>query len=314
MAMAQSKWPPLLFWLAHFAVLRNIKKAVGVDQVKVFSVGAAPIQRSTLDYFLSLNWVIVNMYGMSETGGPTTGSSFFHSNLYSAGYALPGTDLIIFGPNREVMPAGERGEICFRGRNKFMGYYKNEEATKETIDVDGWIHSGDEGYLESDGALKITGRFKELIITAGGENIPPVIIETEIKDRCPLLSQVFLIGDNRNFLSALVTIKNEMEAGQSPSDKLTPDAKRLLASIGSDATDVPSAVACKKVYEYINSCIDKYNQDAVSRAQSVRKFTILRTDFSITGGEMTPTMKMRRRIVHDKYEIEIEAMYEEAKL
>ena len=140
-----------------------------------------------------------------------------------------------------------------------MGYYKNEEATKEAIDTDGWIHSGDEGYLEPDGALKITGRFKELIITAGGENIPPVLIEADIKDRCPLLSQCFLIGDDRKFLSMLVTIKNEMEAGQSPSDTLTPDAKRILASIGSDATDIPSAVKCQKVYEYISASIDRYN-------------------------------------------------------
>jgi len=96
------------------------------------------MQKSTLDYFLSLNWIVMNMYGMSETGGPTSGSSFLKSNLTSAGYALPGTSLVILGPNREVMPAGERGEICFRGRNKFMGYYRNEEMTKETIDKDGW--------------------------------------------------------------------------------------------------------------------------------------------------------------------------------
>jgi len=282
--------------------------------VKAFFTGAAPMQKSTLDYFLSLNWIVMNMYGMSETGGPTSGSSFLKSNLTSAGYALPGTSLVILGPNREVMPAGERGEICFRGRNKFMGYYRNEEMTKETIDKDGWIHSGDEGYLEADGALKITGRFKELIITAGGENIPPILIENDIKERCQLLSQMVLIGDNRKFLSALVTIKNEMAAGALPTNKLTPDAERLIASIGSDATDVPSAAACPKVHEYINSCIEDYNKAAASRAQSVRKFTIIPNDFSIQGGEMTHTMKLRRRIIIDKYAKEIDAMYEEAKL
>jgi long-chain-fatty-acid--CoA ligase ACSBG len=266
-AMIKSQWPPFCFIPANLLILRNIKKAVGVDKVKAFTVGAAPMAKSTLEYFLSLNWIIVNMYGMSECGGPTTGSSLINANLFSAGYAFPGTQLLILDEKGNRLPTGERGEICFTGRNKFMGYYRNPESTRETIDVNGFIHSGDEGLIEADGSLHITGRFKELIITAGGENVPPVLIENDIKGRCRLINNVFVVGDNKKYLAALVTLKNEMDPLSGPSNVLSEESKAILASIGSSATDLQTAVVCEKVHKLVGEAITAYNEEgAISRA------------------------------------------------
>jgi long-chain-fatty-acid--CoA ligase ACSBG len=215
--------------------------------VKTFAVGAAPIARSTLEYFFSLNWVIFNFYGMSESAAPTTANTFGSANLFSAGCAMPGTELVILSENGTPVPQGKTGEICFRGRNKFMGYYKQPEETMATIDANGFIHSGDEGYLDERGFLFITGRFKELIITAGGENVPPVLIEHAIKDTCRLISNIFIVGDNRKYLTALVTLKSVMDGNNEPTDQLGEESKRILEEIGSNATTVAQARDCSKV-------------------------------------------------------------------
>lgn len=194
--------------------------------------------RSTLDYLLSLNWVIFNIYGMSESAGPTTVNIQGYANLYSAGKYMPGTEMKILGEQGQELPQGERGEVVFRGRNKFMGYFKQPEETMKAIDSEGWIHSGDEGYMDPEGFLFLTGRFKELIITAGGENVAPVPIEQAIKDRCRLLSNVFLVGDEKKFLSVLVTLKSVMSATQEPTNELVEESKRLLSEIKSKAKTV----------------------------------------------------------------------------
>lgn len=163
---------------------------MGLDQTKVFFFGAAPLKQTSIDYFASIDIPLFNIYGMSETTGAATINSIENFRLDTVGHALAGTDLLIYNPDEN----GE-GEICMRGRNTMMGYLKNEKATMETIDALGFVHSGDRGRLEKDGHLKITGRIKELIITAGGENIAPVPIEDCFKSICKVCSNIMMFGE-----------------------------------------------------------------------------------------------------------------------
>lgn len=174
-------------------VYNNVKKALGFDEAAVLSFGAAPMSKATREYFASLNMFLVNIYGMSETAGPETFYSPFSNkppSLNSAGFAIPGAKFIIDRPDKDG-----NGEICYRGRNRFMGYYKDPVNTKKTIDAFGNLHSGDVGHLDKYGHLFITGRLKELIITAGGENVAPILIENEIKTALPEISQAVVIGE-----------------------------------------------------------------------------------------------------------------------
>ena len=181
---------PMMYSLANFLILSKIKQAIGLDQCEAFFFGAAPLKQSSMQYFASLDMALFNMYGMSESTGATTVHSLSKFNLTSAGWAMPGTDLRIDNPDEN----GE-GEICMRGRNTMMGYLKNEKATQETIDSHGYIKSGDKGKIDEQGFLYITGRIKELIITAGGENIAPVPIEDNFKLFCPPCSNIMLVGE-----------------------------------------------------------------------------------------------------------------------
>jgi long-subunit acyl-CoA synthetase (AMP-forming) len=187
------------------------------------------------------------------------------------------------------------GEVLMRGRHVFKGYFKNEEATKETIDEKGWLHSGDVGIIDEKGFLKITDRKKELIITAGGENIPPQVLEGKLK-AIPALNQVAVIGDKRKFMTALFTLDPE---------KI--QAEALLA--GSPARDAASAAKCEKFNAYIQKQVDEVNK-TLARVQTIKKFVILPEEFTIEGGELTPTMKMKRRIINEKYDKQIESMYQ----
>lgn len=148
------------------------------------------MKKTSIEYFASLDMPLINLYGMSETTGTTTVHTLSNFRLDSAGFALPGTDLRIDNPDE----FGE-GEICMRGRNTMMGYLKNDEATKTTIDNQGYVHSGDRGKIDSDGHLLITGRIKELIITAGGENIAPVPVEFMFKTLCIPCSNIMMVGE-----------------------------------------------------------------------------------------------------------------------
>ena len=185
------------------------------------------------------------------------------------------------------------GEVLIKGPNIFQGYYKNDEATEETI-VDGWLHTGDIGELDSDGYLSITGRKKDIIITAGGKNITPANLEAEIKQH-PLVSQCVVIGDRRPYLVALVT--------------LDPDAAVAYAA-DNDLPDDPVALAANpEVKASIMSHIDQVNAK-FARVEQVKKIEILPHDLSQETGELTPTMKVKRNVVADKYAANIEALYE----
>ena len=211
---------------------------------------------------------------------------------------MDGCDLMIANPDEN----GE-GEICMRGRNIMMGYLKNEDATKGTIDAQGYVHSGDRGKIDSDGFLRITGRIKELIITAGGENIAPVPVEDAFKLECPACSNIMMIGEQQRFMAALITFKVDIDPKSGiPSKELTNEAKTCFkTNLGLDIKTTDEAIAEPKVSEYIKKCIEATNKKSVSRAAHIRKFKLLAEDFSIPGGELTPTLKLKRKVTEKKY-------------
>lgn len=170
------------------------------------------------------------------------------------------------------------------------------------------MHSGDVGIIGANKSLSITGRIKELIITAGGENVAPVLIESQIVTALPLFSQVVVIGDKRKFLTCLLTLKTK-----SPG-VLADDIVAFVSAKGSSAKSVQEAIACPKFNAIIKQGIDEANTKAISNAQRVQRFTVLTNEFSVDGGELTPTLKLKRKIINQKYEPQIEKMYEGAKL
>ncbi|KAJ7416800.1 Long-chain-fatty-acid--CoA ligase ACSBG2 [Pitangus sulphuratus] len=277
---------PVNFRLAKHLVYRKVRKALGLDRCTKCYTGAAPITRETLEFFLSLNIPVLELYGMSESSGPHTISLPHAFKLTSCGKALPGCQTLIHKPDRDGT-----GEICFSGRHIFMGYLNMEDKTKEAIDEDGWLHSGDLGKHDKDGFLYITGRIKELIITAGGENIPPVPIEDAVKNAVPIISNAMLVGDKAKFLAMLLTLKCKVDAETGePGDELTPEALEYCQKLGSKATKVSEIISSKDkaIYAAIQKGITAVNEGATSNAQKVQKWVLLEKDFSLFGGELGP--------------------------
>ncbi|XP_076135255.1 long-chain-fatty-acid--CoA ligase ACSBG2 isoform X1 [Alosa pseudoharengus] len=300
---------PLNYRLAKKLVFRKVRKALGLDRCTKCYTGAAPITKDTLEFFLSLDIPLYELYGMSESTGPHTISLPEAFRLTSCGKVIPGCETRIFKPDEEG-----NGEICFWGRHVFMGYLNMPEKTEEALDADGWLHSGDLGKHDTQDFLFITGRIKELIITAGGENIPPVPIEDALKEAVPLISNAMLIGDKRKFLSMLLTIKCEVnsETG-APEDELTAEALEFCRKLGSSSTRVSDLAGGRDrlVHAAIQEGVTRVNERASSNAQRIQKWTVLEHDFSITGGELGPTMKLKRPVVMKMYKEQIENFYKE---
>ena len=202
-----------------------------------------------------------------------------------AGFAVPGTEIRI----------AEDGEILRRGRHVFLGYYKDEAATQEALDDDGWIHSGDIGELDDDGFLKVTDRKKELIITSGGKNVAPAPIEAKLKSITGVAAAV-VIGDARKYLGALLTLDPDL-------------LPNLAASAGSPATDAESAASCPQLRAHLEAEVEKVNSTLASY-ETIKRFEILSAQFTPENGELTPTMKLRRRVIHKRYGGEIESLYD----
>ncbi|NWX38237.1 ACBG2 ligase, partial [Notiomystis cincta] len=298
---------PVNFRLARQLVYRKVRKAIGLDRCTKCYTGAAPITRDTLEFFLSLNIPVLELYGMSESSGPHTLSLPHAFKLGSCGKELTGCHTLIHKPDKDGI-----GEICFSGRHVFMGYLNMEDKTKEAIDEDGWLHSGDLGKHDKDGFLFITGRIKELIITAGGENIPPVPIEDAVKNAVPIISNAMLVGDKAKFLAMLLTLKCEVDAETGePRDELSEEALEFCQKLGSNATTVSEIIISRDnaVYSAIQKGISAVNDRAVSNAQKIQKWVLLEKDFSLFGGELGPTMKLKRPVVAEKYQDLIAQFY-----
>jgi long-chain-fatty-acid--CoA ligase ACSBG len=303
----------LSFKIADKMVFTKVKEELGFGQTHSFFSAAAPISTEVLDYFMSLDIKILEIYGMSEISGPQTGNDYDNFRPGTIGRDLAGfhTMLDKTSPGvSDICPGA--GELCMRGRNVFMGYLGSEEKTREAFDADGWHHSGDVGTVDEDGFYTITGRIKEILITAGGENVPPFIIEDMVKKELPCLSHVVLIGDRRKFLSCLVTLRLEVEEETlEPRSKLAPSTLEWCAAQGSKVQTLEDVLAGPElvVMEAIQAGIDRYNLRATSSAQRIQKWTILPTDFSIPGGEMGPTLKVKRHFVMQKYRDNVDKLY-----
>ena len=275
---------PLLFPVAKKIVFDKVRKALGLDRARICVTSAAPISRTTLEFFLALGIPLLEVYGMSECTGPATYSPPDNYRTGKCGLVLPGTELKL----------AEDGEICMRGNHVFKGYLKDPESTTNALDADGWLHSGDIGTFDKDGFLQITDRKKDLLITAGGENIAPQVLEGHLKG-IPVVAQAVVIGDRRKYLSALLT--------------LDPDRVKTEAELaGSAARSVDDAAKCDVFRRHLEKQIETVNEK-LARVQTIKRFAIIPNEFSIDGGELTPTMKVKRKVVNEKYSREIEDMY-----
>jgi long-chain-fatty-acid--CoA ligase ACSBG len=322
------KWGPsagLPFgWsIADRLVFSKIRQRLGLDRCRMCMTAAAPISRDTLDFFSGFNIPLMEMFGMSESSGPHTVSRPTLYRTTSVGSPLAGCTVHIVNADDEGC-----GEVCMSGRNVFMGYIDEPEKTLETIDDDnGLLHSGDVGRVDSNGFLFITGRIKELLITAGGENVAPVIIEDNVKETLPCVSNCMLVGDRRRFLSILLTLKTEIDSETGlPDDQLTKSTvKWFQETAGVSVQTVTDVVelcghaataggrrCSSRLMDAIQAGINRANRSAPSRAQTIQKWTILPRDFSIIGGELGPTMKMRRPVIMKMYDSTVEKMYADA--
>ena len=275
---------PALCAVADKLVFRGIRRRLGLDRCVMHITAAAPVAKQTLDFYLSFGITIHDTYGMSETTGPATAAHPGKYRTGKLGHCLPGAEMRI-APD---------GEICMRGRHVFKGYYKNAGATAETVDADGWLHSGDIGAIDADGFLRITDRKKDLIITAGGENVAPQVVEAEL-NAIPMVSRAVVIGDRRRYLTALVTLDAAA----------LPEAAR---EAGSDVTDLKAAAKSIRIRTYLDRQIKAVNR-RLDRVQSIKKFVILPGAFSEAGGELSPSLNLRRKVINQKYADEIEALY-----
>ena len=276
---------PFLYPLAHKLVFSKVRQRLGLEHARVLATSTAPISVETLDFFLSLGMPILEVYGMSECTGPTTFSTPDRYRPGSVGFAIPGSELRI---------AAENGEVLMRGPHVFRGYYKNPEATRETIDGDGWLHSGDVGEIDGDGFLRITDRIKELLITSGGKNIGPQILEGKLR-QIPAVSQAVVVGDRRNYLAALLTLDPQR-------------APQEAATAGSPFRTPRELATCPVFQRHLDQQIEAVNA-TLARYETIKKFVILPAELSIEEGELTPTMKLKRRVVVQKYAAEIEGLY-----
>jgi long-subunit acyl-CoA synthetase (AMP-forming) len=238
----------------------------------------------THEFFLSLGIPIMDIWGMSELTGPATISL---PSSYRTGYSgrvIPGSE----------MKLAADGELLARGPHVFKGYYKDEETTRETLDADGWLHSGDVAEFDDDGFVRITDRKKELIITAGGKNIAPQFLEGKLK-QIPAVSQAVAIGDRRPYVAALLTV----------------DPSRVAAEAekaGSPARTAEEAARCAVFKAYVEKQVEEINR-GLARYEQVKRVALLPGELTTDGGELTPTLKLKRRVIHEKHSDAIEALY-----
>jgi long-chain-fatty-acid--CoA ligase ACSBG len=297
--------PPPPAAILHFQ--QKLKESLGLDQVTFATTAAAPIGVQTLRTLAGIGLTVLEVYGMSECAGATTASTPHLYQWGAVGSAFPGTDLRTAHVRGRDNP--NEGEICFRGRHIMLGYYKDAAKTAETVDADGWLHSGDVGRLcPTTGLLTVTGRLKELLITAGGENIAPVPIEHAIKTRCPALSHVVVVGDRMPFLVCLVTLKTKPNLATGYfTDELVEEA----ATLSKASKTVQDAIRDPLWLQTIHAAIDAYNRSdaCVHTNHRVYKFAILRQDLSVPGGELTPTMKLRRAAILATHKAAVDAIY-----
>jgi long-chain acyl-CoA synthetase len=275
----------LQFLLARLLALDNTRKLIGIHRARYCVTGAAPISPELVRWYLALGVPMLEVWGMTETCGASTGNP--------PGRIKPGSIGPAAGFN-EVRIDPTTGEILVRGTNVFKGYLNLPEKTAEAIDADGWLHTGDVGVVDADGYLRITDRMKDIIITAGGKNITPSELENELKFS-PYITDAVVIGDKRPYLVAIIMID------QDNVEKFAQDREIPFSNYAS-LTRAP------EVQELVQAEMDRVNAK-FARVEQIKKFFLLDRQLSAEDEELTPTMKLKRKLVERKYADQIEAMY-----
>jgi long-chain acyl-CoA synthetase len=263
--------PPLLaarHRLADRLVYSKVKERLG-GRLRVANAGGAPLSREIAEFFHALDILILEGYGLSEVTTAATVNRADAFRFGTVGKALPGVEIRI----------AEDGEILLRSDTVFAGYYRDEEATRATLDDEGFVHTGDVGHLDDDGFLVITDRKKDLIVTAGGKNVAPQNLENELKAHRPI-SQALVVGDRKPYVAALVTVDPEAAAGLSDGE----------------------------VQAAVRSAVDAVNADR-SRYEQIKRFAILPREFSVENEEVTPTLKLRRKVILEHFADEVDGLY-----
>jgi len=273
--------------LAHALVFSKVKRRLGLDRCHIAVSGAAPLGRATQDFFLALGIPLLETYGLTESTGPVSLSTESAWRAGTTGVAIPGS---------EIRVAPEDGEILVRGGHVFMGYLNDERASREAKDEGGWLHTGDIGEIDRDGFLKITDRKKDIIVTAGAKNVAPQPIEAKLKS-IPGVLQAAVIGDRRKYLTALLTFDREA-------------AMRVARDRGLPALSFEELVAHDGFDAYVREHVEKVNR-GLARYETIKRFCVLPHELSIERGELTPTLKIKRKVIADRYGAQIEAMYAE---
>ena len=265
-------------------VYAKLRAAMG-GKVKWSVSGGAALGARLGHFFRGIGLTILEGYGLSETSSASTVNRPTMLRVGSVGRAIPGVTLGI-GPD---------GEVLIKGPHVFQGYWNNPAATAESIDVNGWFHSGDIGHIDDDGYLFITGRKKELIVTAGGKNVAPAVIEDRLRSNW-LVSQCMVVGDNKPFIGCLITVE--------------PDSvKNWLQRNSLPATTSFAQMASNEVFNAeIQAAVD-YANKAVSQAESIRKWVLIDSDWSEASGHLTPSLKLKRNVVSEQFNAEIESLY-----
>jgi long-chain acyl-CoA synthetase len=264
---------------AEEALFQNVRNIFG-GRVRQCVTGAAPIAKEILEFFYACGVPVLEGYGMTETSTVATANELEDLRFGSVGKPLPGQEARI----------ADDGEVLLRGPNIFQGYYKNEEASKEALEG-GWLHTGDLGHIDDDGFLYITGRKKDIIITAGGKNITPANLENGLKQN-RWISQAIVVGDRRPYLVALITLDPEELPQFAEQHDLKPE-------------DVPESEAMRAE---VQGVVDGVNSK-VGPVEQIKRFKVLSRDLSQETGELTPTLKVKRNVVNEKYAGEVEALY-----
>ena len=264
-------------------VYGKLRDVFGGD-IKYAISGGAPLGARLGHYFRGIGIVALEGYGLTETSAAATANKPQAIRVGTVGRPIQGSSIGI----------ADDGEVLVKGQHVFKGYWQNEEATREAIDEDGWFHSGDIGALDEEGFLTITGRKKEILVTAAGKNVAPAVLEDRMRSN-PLVSQVMVVGDAKPFIAALVTLDEEaLPAWAAAHDK----ADMSIADLHSD----------EDVLAEVQKSVDDANK-AVSRAEAIKTFRVLPHDLTIEGGELTPTLKVKRSVVASKYAGVIDDIY-----
>jgi len=284
------KEPPLSlklsYWICNQLVLKNIKKLLGLNNCRYALSGAAPISPDLINWYLSLGIDMREGWGMTETAGVGTAFYSREIKLGHVGRAVNDSEVRI----------AQDGEILFRGPGVFCGYLNKPEQTKETL-IDGWLHTGDVGEIDNYGNLKITDRKKDIIITAGGKNISPSEIENELKFS-PFISDAVVIGDKRKFLSCLIMIDEENVMKHAQDNDIP-------------FSNFESLCKSEEIVSLIDDEVNKVNKKFAS-VEQVKKFSLIDIQLTAEDDELTPTMKLKRKFINQKYGDIIESMYQSA--